>query len=387
MSQTQDILIVAGEASADLHGAHLLKELKALIPDARFFGVGGESLQKEGLEIVVRAERLNVVGGTDWFDRISDVLAAYREVKREVDRRAPRLAILLDLPDFNLKLARHLKRRGTRVVYYISPQVWAWRKYRVRTISRCVDKMLVLFPFEKQFYDQAGIDATFVGHPVLDQMQRRKSYREQADILQNPRVAVLPGSRPSELKSHAELLRGFGSAIRTAYPTVELRVPVASTVSIDAIRALLPELYWTFNSNSSETLRWADVAVVASGTATLETALLGTPFCLFYKLSRSTAWIIRNIIRYRRFFGMPNLLHGKEVVREFLQAAATPEALLSECKSLIENEGYRNEVAVNLAHCWELLGAPGASQRAAREVCRVWNERPLVEGVLVHAPA
>jgi lipid-A-disaccharide synthase len=382
----QDILIVAGEASADMLGSQLVRELKELLPEARFYGVGGKRLAEAGMEIFLPAERLNIVGGSDWLDKLFDVLRDYRSLKHETVRRRPALAVLLDLPDFNLRLARHLKKQGVPVVYYISPQVWAWRGYRVKKIQDTVDRMLVVFPFEKKFYDAHGVSCHFVGHPLIEQIERRTRYRPQAEVLEAPRIAVLPGSRPSELRLHAELLRETTHRLKAIYPGVELRVPIASTLTLAQAKQTLGDLpvEWV-EGDSRETLRWADVALVASGTATLETAILGTPFCLFYRMSASTTWIIRHLIRYKRFFGMPNLLHGKEVVREFLHDAATPEALVREARWLIEDERYRRGVADQLSECRNLLGEPGASRRAALQVQQVLQARPPAEAHLVPA--
>lgn len=383
-----DILIVAGEASADLHGAHLVQALKRLCPDARFFGVGGKKLSSLGVEVCVPAERLNVVGGADWFDKIVDVLKAYRELKKEVARRQPAIAILLDLPDFNLRLARYLKRLGIPVAYYISPQVWAWRRYRTRTIRRTVDRMLVVFPFEKAFYEKQQIQTEFVGHPLLDHIVPRTVYRPQGEVVSAPRVALLPGSRTSELRNHASVLNGLATLLRAQYPGIEIRIPVASTLDEKVLREFFPDpRLQIVSGDSRQTIVWADIAAVASGTATLETAVLGTPFCLFYKMSQSTVWVIRYLIRYRRFFGMPNLLHGREVVREFLHEQATATGLFRECRQMIENEAYRRQITVEVSACRTLLGNPGASERAAHIIFKMLPSRPPFEASFVLAPA
>lgn len=384
------VFMVAGEASADSHGAALLRELKRHVPDLHCFGVGEKGLAREGMEILVDAKAINVVGISDWFDRLGEVVGAYRHVKATVRKRKPDCAILLDLPDFNLRLARQLKAMGVPVIYYISPQVWAWRRYRVKTIRRVVDKMLVLFPFEKAFYDAQGVPAEFVGHPLLETMPPRAHYRSQAEIGAAPRIAALPGSRKSELKFHAPVLRGALERLRKRYPAAEITIPVAPTLAADQVRAVFPDPGIRLHEGKArETLEWADVALVASGTATLETALTGTPFCLLYVLSASSAFLYKRVIRYRGYLGMPNLLHGREVVRELIQQKATPEALAEECSRLIEDEPYRSAMGQALGECREKLGMPGASARAAMQVLSFLRSRAAsgkVEGAGLAVP-
>jgi len=377
------VLIVAGEASADLHAAHLLTELQRRRPELRCFGVGGQRLAALGMDITVPAEKLNVVGMADFREKFREVLGAYRAVKREIQLRRPQMAILLDLPDFNLRLARFLKRQGIPVVYYISPQVWAWRSYRVRTIRKHVEKMLVVFPFEKTFYDAHGVNASFVGHPLLETLQVREQFRSQSEVLAAPRIAILPGSRTSEVRHHAALLQGLCERLAQAYPNAEIRLPLASTLTEAQVRVQIPHAGVKITSGDArETLVWADAAVVASGTATLETALLGTPFCLFYRLSPTTAWAVKHVFRYRKYFGMANLLLQREVVREFIQAQATSENLFQECRWMIESPEYRTRLTRDLAQCRRLLGDAGASERAAQEVLKVLDARPPVEAQL-----
>ncbi|MBY0369236.1 lipid-A-disaccharide synthase [bacterium] len=382
-----EILIVAGEASADLHAAHLVSELRRRDPSLSFFGVGGRALAEQGVRIHVPAERLNVVGIADWRDRLKEVLGAYRSVKAEVRRCRPRVAILLDLPDFNLRLAKFLKSQGVSVAYYISPQVWAWRRYRVHTIRKYVDKMLVVFPFEKAFYEAAGVEAVFVGHPLLEMLAPRGAARSQDAIAAAPRIALLPGSRLSELGYHAALLEALCEKLVAAYPTAEIRIPVASTLDESMVRARIPHPRISLHADSREVLAWADIACVASGTATLETALIGTPFCLFYRLGRTSTWILKHLIRYRRFFGMPNILLGREVVREFLLEKATPDALFQECRWLLEKAAYREGLGAELSRCRTLLGETGASARAAKEVSELLKRQSPSEARLVPSMA
>lgn len=374
-----EILLVAGEASADMHAAALVDQLRARNPSLKFFGVGGPRLRERSMEIIAPAEALNVVGGSDWKDRWREVFGAFRNVKQAAASRNVAAAVLMDLPDFNLKLAKFLNQKGIPVLYYISPQVWAWRQYRIRKIRKYVSKMLVVFPFEKAFYEKHGISVDFVGHPLLESLDARRSYRTQDEIRENPRVALLPGSRPSEIRHHAELLKQTAARVLSTHPTTVFKIPLAPTVDAAWVRSVFADTpsIEVSSEDSRDVLKWADAALVASGTATLETAILGTPFALFYIMSRSSAFVVKYLVRYRNFFGMPNLLHGSEVVREFLHERATPEALAAECNRMIEEAPYRQAMAEKLVQCRELLGRPGASGRVATQVLQVIEGRSV----------
>jgi lipid-A-disaccharide synthase len=267
-------------------------------------------------------------------------------------------------------------------VYYISPQVWAWRKYRIKKIKKYVDRMLVLFPFERDFYEGQGVDVSFVGHPLLDSLLPRSSYRSQREVMSAPRIAILPGSRASEIKYHAPLLRRLMEKIINVYPAAVFKIPVASTLPRRTITEEFSNLaeggleeHIIVPGSTPQVLEWADIAVVASGTATLETALIGTPLCLFYRMSRSSWWVYKFLMSYRGFIGMPNLLHKRQVAKEFFQNDAKPEKIFEECVKLIEDEKYRKDLVRDLLLCRDFLGQTGASERTAREIDRVIHQR------------
>lgn len=378
--------MVAGEASADIAGAGLLRELKRLHPGLECYGVGSKHLSDQGMKVVIPSASLSVVGFFDWLDKAKGVISAYRKVVKLAEQKRPDVAVLLDLPDFNLRLAKKLKSLNIPVVYYISPQVWAWRKNRVKKIKELVDKMLVVFPFEKSFYEKEGLAVEFVGHPLLEVLEPRKRYRDQAVIQKTPRVAILPGSRKSELRYHAPILRELIQKIKTAYPGSEIKVPLASTLSKEAITKALKIAPAQVTGKSWDTLDWADIAVVASGTATLETALIGTPFCLFYKVNSSSAWLFKNWIKYRGFLGMPNILLGRQVVKECFQESATSEKLFSEIKHLVNSGPARLNMVSSLLSCHQLLGGKGASTRAAKIVSEVIKNNQLRHTSKDYAP-
>lgn len=375
------VFMVSGEASSDLYGAALVSEMRKRVPRLEVYGVGGRKLRESGMDVVADASSLNVVGVSDWRGKWREVWRTYQTVRKSILQRKADVAVLLDLPDFNLRLARLLKAEGIPVVYYISPQVWAWRTYRVHTIRKLVDRMMVVFPFEREFYGRHGVESVFVGHPLLDEIEERTTHRSQQEIERAPRIAILPGSRPSEVRYHASIVGPLVDNIREQYPLSEIQIPVASTLGSEFVLSELSRLSRSLLSSdvttqdSREVLRWADIALVASGTATLETALIGTPFALFYRLSRTSAWGLKYLFRYKGFFGMPNLLHRKEVVREFLQEGATPAALGAEVRRLLQDTAYREATIEHLHHCRELLGTQGATVRASQVVWDILDRR------------
>ena len=375
------IFLVAGEASADLHGAALLAELKKIHPDLHCFGVGGSELKKSGMNVVVEAHSLSIVGLGGLGEKFGEILKSLKKLKSLIKDEKPDIAVLLDLPDFNLHLAKFIRKQKIPVVYYISPQVWAWRGYRVHRIRRDVKKMLVLFPFEKKFYAEHKIPAEFVGHPLLERIQPRKTYRSQTEIAAAPRIALLPGSRRSEVGFHSPILKELMEKVRSKYPAATFQIPVASTVSRDQFELFQDPAVELIDGNAHSVVRWSDLAVVASGTATLETALIGTPLALFYVISRSNAFVFKHIARYRGFLGMPNLLLGEEVIKEFFQEKAKANLIFPEIERLIENEAYRLEMTNSLRQCRSLLGAEGASRRAAFQVFQTLTEKISLSGL------
>lgn len=337
------------------------------MPDVEFFGVGSEGLARAGLERVADARALGVVGLFDWLGRSGELVGIYRRVREAVASRQVVAAILVDLPDFNLRLAPWLRQRGIPVGYYVSPQVWAWRQKRVRKIRKRVDEMFVLFPFEEAFYRKHGVPVTFVGHPVRDAIRRRGPLRSIEEVVAAPRIALLPGSRPTEHQRHLPLLRETLERVLAKYPNARTRIPVPPTIEpstvVSAFRGLAVDVV---RETGPSAVAWADAALVASGTATLEAALVGTPFALFYRLHPATVWAARLVFRWNNgLLGLPNWLLGREVVRELLFEKATSERLAAELLRLIEHDVGRRALSDELAKCRERLGPAGASERTA----------------------
>lgn len=369
--------MVAGEASADLSAASLLQHLKKALPNLTAFGVGGENLKSEGMELVVEARHLSLMGIAEWAHKIPEIWGHFQRVKKSIRVEKPDFAILLDLPDFNLMMAKQLKKLGIPVIYYISPQVWAWRTYRVHKIKKLVDKMLVVFPFEEEFYKKYDVPVEFVGHPLLDRISIKESVRSQSEVLEAPRIALLPGSRHSELNFLSSLLNEVVTELKKEFPKAHFKIPVAPTFSLEEVKQKFPENVELVKGNSNEVRAWADIGLIASGTATLETALMGLPFCLFYKVSRSSSFVFKYVAKYTGWIGMPNVLVKKEVAPEFFQEKANVKNLVDYCRKAIRNEEYRKSQREELLKCRTLLGTGNGTEKAAASIVDFLNQLKL----------
>ena len=361
------ILISAGEASSDMYAARLARALRERM-GAHLFGMGGPKMREAGVELVADASQIAVVGITEVIRKLPAVWHAWRKLEREAARRKPALAITVDSPGFNFGLARRLRKQGVRNVYFISPQIWAWRPGRMKWIQRRFERVLVIFPFEEEIYRNAGVKAGFVGHPLVDSVRAKMTHEEFArrfglDAAQRI-VAVLPGSRRSEIgrsmpviAEACEKLQGSGAQFVVAlvegiereeiekYVRGGLKLTVAEGVTYDALAA-------------------ADCAIVSSGTATVEAALLGTPMVIVYRVSRMTAAIARRLVK-TRFFGMVNLISGEQVAPELIQDAFTAYALETELRRLLESQEAREQQKGKLEGVRAKLGPGGAIERAA----------------------
>ncbi len=363
------IFIVAAEASADIAGATLIKKLKESVKELTLFGIGGCALQKENMLWRIPSERLNVFGTVEWFNKVFEVFNTYREVIKKLEKNKPNLAILIDAPDFNLRLAKKLHSMKIPVIYYIPPQVWVWRKYRVNIIKKFINLVIVVFPFEKEFFLERGINASFVGHPAVERIEMKKAFRSSDEISSRPRIAIFPGSRPSEVDYHVPIIRNLVLTLRKDIPTVEFMVAVASTINTQIlsnkfdIKGVLQ-----FSTNSYEVMKWADLGLVASGTATLEMALSGVPFCAFYRVSGFSWWIFKKIIKYSGFLVLPNIILKEEVVKEFFQEKANEKNLSSELKRLIYDSSYREKMISSFKKVRDSLDSSRAPTSAKDEI-------------------
>ncbi len=382
------ILVVAGEASGDGHAARVIAAIREQEPRAEFFGIGGEAMAAQGVRLLLHASDLAVVGLSEVVSRLGVVLRALREVGRALKTERPDLAILVDFPDFNFWVARLARFYRVPVMYYISPQVWAWRTYRVRTIARLVDRMVVIFPFEADFYRERGVPVTHVGHPLMETLpilvDRRALLAQWGLDPARLTVALLPGSRAGEIERHLPVMLAAAALIRRAIPQCQFLLPLASTVPAELVEEMVAESYEEqpppavqgpagapvphlkiIPGQSYEALTAAHLAVVASGTATVEAALAGTPTVIVYKVSPLTFRVARSLVRVDHV-GMANLLAGERLFPELIQDDFTPARLAKEVLGLIGDRERLAAIRRGLARVITRLKGPGASARAAQ---------------------
>ncbi len=368
------ILISAGEASGDLHGANLVRAIHAKDATVAVYGVGSRNMQNAGVTMLANAAEISVVGATEVLTHIGAIYRVYAKLKRFLRDERPDLLITIDFPDFNILLAKAARKLGIPVLYYISPQVWAWRKGRVRTIARLVRAIMVVFPFEVDLYRRAGVDVRFVGHPLADIVSSRytqKEAREQLGLASGKRtVALLPGSRRKEIERILpDMLRAAGILV-ARFPDVQFVLPVAPTLEHDQIAQHVDGCglpVRVVDGRVYDVLRAADAAIVTSGTATLETGLMAVPMVIVYRVSRLSYLIGKSIIRVKNI-GLVNIVAGRTVAPELVQDEATPENIARELGDMLGNPEKNEQLRKELLRVRELLGEGGASDRAASVV-------------------
>jgi lipid-A-disaccharide synthase len=367
-----EILISAGEASSDMYAARLTTALRART-GARLFGMGGKRMAEAGVDLIADYHQVAVVGISEVLHKIPTVVGVQRKIAAEAVRRRAALAILVDSPGTHLGVARRLKNNGIRVGYFIGPQVWAWRPGRVRVVKRLVERMVVICPFEEAIYREAGVPVDFVGHPLVDVVKASMSRAEFAARhgldAGRPIVTLLPGSRRSEIERHYPLIMEACERL-----SGELRTRGSIQFVLAAAPALGAELFAPYarpgvsvtrvEGATYDALSAADCAIVASGTATVEAALLGTPMVVVYRVSPTSAFVLKRMVR-SPFIAMVNLIAGRRVVPELIQDQFTSEAVVEEVRKLLGSPAARDEMKAGLAEVRTKLGPGGAIERAA----------------------
>ena len=364
-------MIVAGEASGDMHAAHLIDELRQLDPGIRVRAMGGQALARAGAEILVDNRELAVVGLVEVLRHYPDIRRALKRLQTELDINPPDLLILVDYVEFNLKLARHARRRGVKVLFYISPQVWAWRQGRVKKIGERIDMMAVIFPFEVEFYRRHGIPVRYVGNPLTGKVKATRSLEENRRHFgidaSRPVIGLQPGSRRSEISRLAPLFLATAQKIRQQRPDIQFLLPVAPGLQRRDIEALIPGndfIRLIEHESPYDVMQVCDAILTACGTATLETGLMGIPMAVAYRVSPLSYAILSRLVRIPHV-ALVNIVAGREIVREFIQNDARPSALADEMLALIENPNYRDDIIAGLAGLKEKLGPAQGSRKIA----------------------
>jgi lipid-A-disaccharide synthase len=369
------ILIIAGEASSDKHAADLVRNIKALDKDTLFSGLGGEAMQASGVKLYHNIVRFAFIGPGGLFKHYTRLRKIFYDLRRTIKRDKPDLAILIDYAEFNLRVAKVLKAAGVPVVYYISPQIWAWGLWRIKTIHRLIDKVLVFFRFEEKLYKEYGVEVSFVGHPLMGTVKAdidRRTFKESLGFKESTRlIGLLPGSRSSEIKNILPIMLDSALTLskKTGYD-IRYILPLAATIDRHYVEHIISAYNIDISiveNNTYNAINICDSAMVASGTATLETALLDVPMAIIYKSNFLTYILTKKLIKLP-YIGLVNIVAGKHIVPEFLQYDARPERIADYLERSLSDKKLVGSLRNEFAKIKDALGSPGASKRAAEEI-------------------
>ncbi len=386
MESAPKIFLSAGEASGEHYGTLLIPALRRLVPAAEFFGLGGRRMEALGFRPIVRSEDVAVMGITEVVRHMPRIYGEYRRLRASIEREKPDIAILIDFPDVNLSLARHLKRQNVPVIYFVSPQLWAWKKYRIRSVQRYVHRMLVIFPFEERFYDDHGVTAEFVGHPLAEleppRVSREEFAREAGIDAGKPWVGLLPGSRAREVRLNLPEMVRAAAILGDRY---EFLLPLAPTLTApqrEHIRSVVveqlaaePKRPGIAMVDDARAVLWhARASIVASGTATVEAALIGNPFVVVYRVSPVSYAVAKRVVDVPHV-AMVNLIAGERIVPELIQGDFTADLVVSQLRPLLEQEDARARMRAALRQVAGILRAErSAIGRVAAVTCQVLEQ-------------
>ena len=382
------IMIVAGEASGDNHGANLIQAVHARDPSVQFFGIGGQRMRAAGMDVRVDCARLAVVGLVEVLVHYRELAAVLEQMRETLRRERPDLLVLIDYAGFNLRLAPTARALGIRVLYYVSPQVWAWRQGRVKTIRECVDMMAVLLPFEESFYREHGVPVRFVGHPMVDQIgpgaPREELLRAFGLDPARKTVGLFPGSRRSEIRRLLPVLMDAAIRLHREYPDLQFLLPRASTITDEELAPYLHDKSLgivVVSGHGLDVMRACDAIATASGTVTLEIALTGTPMVIIYKVAWLTYWIARAMVKLDHI-GLCNIVAGERLVPELIQHDAKPAAIAAEISHVLTDSGYAARMRAKLATVREKLGGGGGAGNIAALVFEMLARRSAHDAAL-----
>jgi len=372
------VMISAGEASGDLYGALLSRTIKKAWPDAEIIGIGGNQMKNAGVQLI--APISSAIGITETLKHWKLIVQSFKKAKNALIKQKPDILVLIDYPDFNIALAKKAKAAGIPILYYVSPQVWAWRAGRVKKIASLVNKIAVLFPFEVDIYKKTGLPCEFVGHPIAEtivpelgsETETKKELKKKLGLDPYKKViTLLPGSRPIEINRHQTLIKEVAEKIHNEFPDMQIVVPLVSGTNLNED---VPDYIKIIKDHTIEVVACSEASAVASGTATLETALLGTPMVVFYKLSTLSFFFGKLLVKVE-FISLVNLLSGKKIVEELIQRNATAENVFSELKRILNDSVYRQNMISDLQKIKAIMGEKTASARVASIIGKLagWN--------------
>jgi len=371
------VLIIAGEASGDLHGAGLIRELNKLNPEIEFFGVGGEGMKKEGVNLLLTIEKLAFMGFFEVMKNIQLIRELKKMLSNFIDQDKPDLVILVDYPGFNLRFAREVKKRKIPILYYISPQVWAWGRRRVKTIRELVDKMLVFFPFEEKLYNDAGVKVNFIGHPLLDLVKpnfSKEAFRKRLQLREKEfLIGLIPGSRWQEIENILPQMVRSCLILRERLKNLQIAVALAPTIDKQKVSSFLKKLNCEvvlLEESTYDLMSHSDLLLATSGTATLESAISGTPLIILYKTSFLTYLLARSLVKIP-YIGMVNIVAEEKIVPEYIQFQVKPKKISLEMEKILKHREEYERIKMKLYEVKKRLGEKGAYRRGAEIVNRM----------------
>lgn len=370
---SNSILIVAGEVSGDIQGGKLVKAIKELSPEIKIAGIGGDNMSSAGMELLRRVDEMSFLGFTEIIKHLPFVRKVMNELLKWIEIERPKIVLLIDYPGFNLRLAEKAKKLGCKIIYYISPQIWAWGKGRIKKIAGVVDQMIVIFPFEEELYRNAGVAVEFVGHPILENLEvnsSKEDFFSENDLDSDEiLIGLLPGSRTQEVESLYKTMIDAVELLKSEFPnaqSITAKSPVLDNAVYDKI-AGNDRLKQT--NKTYDVMKHSDLLFVASGTATLESACFGTPFIVVYRVS-PISWFIGKMLVKIDSIGLVNIVAGKKIAPELLQSDLTPARLAREALNILKDEKSYAETSSELLKVKKLLGEPGASKKAAEIIIK-----------------
>jgi len=371
----KSVLVVAGEVSGDLHAAEVVRAAKARSPETVFWGIGGDDMHAEGVELLQHTNQMSVMGIVEVLKHYRFFKKVFNQVLAEVDKRKPDAALLVDYPGFNLRLAAALKKRGVKVYYYISPKVWAWNKRRIPKMAKVIDRLMVVFPFEVDVFKGTDLQVDFVGNPLVGQIDEfLSSDREPLPWKSERRITLLPGSRKQEIERILPTMLEAAKKLEAQFPDLSFMIATPNEQIERVVKGRVfqcrekPSRLNVVCGHARESMRQAEAAIVTSGTATLETALIGTPHILVYKTSAFTYWFARAVIRISHI-GLVNIVAGRTVCPELIQHDATPERLASETIRIMADTPERKAMLDGYGEVRQLLGSECAAENTAKALC------------------